>query len=209
MKRTIYILLILILAATGCKPEAYTGPLAMPSGTWKGVNSIYFFNGETVAEADSCIFPVITFYDRYGYCCVEGVKGEKTYTFNQSTGIIQIDSTLWTADVLTGKEIVMTFIGNLYPAEAADAVKADEGNTDGDIPEDDKNISRDGLELPIEYKGVEINEDSNDYFYIGSDGARVYCHFFGENDESGEIMIDFWYDTHTDRFTPYKPVQKK
>lgn len=212
------IFFVLLLVCASCKPETYKGPLDMPTGTWKGVWSEYLFNGEIVAEADSCIYPIITFYDKYGVCCIEGVKGEMGFAYDPSTATLQIDSTLWTVGTLTGVEMIMTYTGMIYPQQNADTVtdteedspQTAEGETEGDGDtdrEEDGNgeviKSRDGLVLPIEYKGVQIYEDANDYYFTDSNGDIIYCRYYGKKNASGGLVIDFWYDTHTDRFVPY------
>ena len=40
--------------AASCKPDVYTGPLDSPVGNWMGIRSQYLFNGEQVADIDSC-----------------------------------------------------------------------------------------------------------------------------------------------------------
>ena len=114
MKRLAIILSVLLLAA--CKPDAYLGPLDSPVGNWDGYKGEYFFNGEMVAELDSCEFKGISFY-KQGYCCIEGVKGAFPYVYNESNGDLQIDSTLWHVPTLTGAEMIMEFVDRIYPPE--------------------------------------------------------------------------------------------
>ena len=92
MKRLIYIAFAFL--AFSCKPAPYLGPLDSPVGNWDGYKGEYYFNGEMVAELDSCEFKGISFY-KQGYCCIEGVKGAFPFVYNESNGDLQIDSTLW------------------------------------------------------------------------------------------------------------------
>ena len=114
MKRFAIILSALLLAA--CKPDAYLGPLDSPVGNWEGYKGEYFFDGELVAELDSCEFKGISFY-KQGFCCIEGVKGAFSYVYNESNGDLQIDSTLWHVPTLTGAEMIMEFVDRIYPPE--------------------------------------------------------------------------------------------
>lgn len=114
MKRLIYIAFAFI--AFSCQPAPYLGPLDSPVGNWDGYKGEYFFNGEMVAELDSCEFKGISFY-KQGYCCIEGVKGAFPYVYNESNGDLQIDSTLWHVPTLTGAEMIMEFVDRIYPPE--------------------------------------------------------------------------------------------
>ena len=114
MKRFIYIAFAFI--AFSCQPVPYLGPLDSPVGNWDGYKGEYFFNGEMVAELDSCEFKGISFY-KQGYCCIEGVKGAFPYVYNESNGDLQIDSTLWHVPTLTGTEMIMEFVDRIYPPE--------------------------------------------------------------------------------------------
>lgn len=114
MKRLIYIALAFL--AFSCKPAPYLGPLDSPVGNWDGYKGEYFFDGELVAELDSCEFKGISFY-KQGYCCIEGVKGAFPFIYNESNGDLQIDSTLWSVPTLTGEGMVMKFVDRIYPPE--------------------------------------------------------------------------------------------
>ena len=114
MKRLVYIALAFL--AFSCKPAPYLGPLDSPVGNWDGYKGEYFFDGELVAELDSCEFKGISFY-KQGYCCIEGVKGAFPFIYNESNGDLQIDSTLWSVPTLTGEGMVMKFVDRIYPPE--------------------------------------------------------------------------------------------
>ena len=114
MKRFIYIAFAFI--AFSCQSAPYLGPLDSPVGNWDGYKGEYFFNGEMVAELDSCEFKGISFY-KQGYCCIEGVKGAFPFIYNESNGDLQIDSTLWHVPTLTGAEMIMEFVDRIYPPE--------------------------------------------------------------------------------------------
>lgn len=114
MKRLVYIAFAFL--AFSCKPAPYLGPLDSPVGNWDGYKGEYFFDGQMVAELDSCEFKGISFY-KQGYCCIEGVKGAFPYVYNESNGDLQIDSTLWNVPTLTGEGMIMKFVDRIYPPE--------------------------------------------------------------------------------------------
>ena len=231
---SIFAAVIAALAAfAACQPEAYTGPLDYPEGNWDGIRSEYFFNGEKVADVDSCETLGVSFY-KQGLCCFEGVKGAFPYTYDNETKYLQIDSTLWEVSVLTGAELVMTYLYTLYPSEPEEPetpespeVVSEEGEdivepsepvdpseptdpeepVEPEVPEvkPDKN----GVILPAEYNGCEINADKNGYFYINEAAEKVYCKFKGWTDQDKTLIIDFWYDRHTDYFIPLVVETKK
>ena len=222
-----------LAAFAGCQPEAYTGPLDYPEGNWDGIRSEYFFNGEKVADVDSCETLGVSFY-KQGLCCIEGVKGAFPFKYDDQTRYLQIDSTLWEVSVLTGAELVMTYLYTLYPSEPEEPetpespeVVSEEGEdivepsepvdpseptdpeepVEPEVPEvkPDKN----GVILPAEYNGCEINADKNGYFYINEAAEKVYCKFKGWTDQDKTLIIDFWYDRHTDHFIPLVVETKK
>ena len=219
-----------LVAFAACQPEAYTGPLDYPEGNWDGIRSEYFFNGEKVADVDSCETLGVSFY-KQGLCCFEGVKGAFPFKYDDQTRYLQIDSTLWEVSVLTGAELVMTYLYTLYPSEPEEPetpetpespeVVSEEGEdivepsepTDPEEPvkpevpevKPDKN----GVILPTEYNGCEINADKNGYFYINESAEKVYCKFKGWTDQDKTLIIDFWYDRHTDYFIPLVVEIKK
>ena len=231
---SIFAAVIAALAAfAACQPEAYTGPLDYPEGNWNGIRSEYFFNGEKVADVDSCETLGVSFY-KQGLCCFEGVKGAFPFKYDDQTRYLQIDSTLWEVSVLTGAELVMTYLYTLYPSEPEEPetpespeVVSEEGEdivepsepvdpseptdpeepVEPEVPEvkPDKN----GVILPAEYNGCEINADKNGYFYINEAAEKVYCKFKGWTDQDKTLIIDFWYDRHTDYFIPLVVETKK
>lgn len=193
-----------------CQPEAYTGPLNSPIGNWRGVRSEYFFNGEKVADIDSCETLGISFY-KQGLCCIENVKGAFPFTYDNETKYLQIDSTLWEVSVLTGAEIVMTYLYRIYPqvpevskvsevSEVSETHETPEEPTEPEEPEvkPDKN----GVILPAEYNGFVINANKYGYFYINDAEEAVYCNFKGWRDQDKKLIIEFWFDRHTDYFIP-------
>lgn len=222
-----------LAAFAACQPEAYTGPLDYPEGNWDGIRSEYFFNGEKVADVDSCETLGVSFY-KQGLCCFEGVKGAFPFKYDDQTRYLQIDSSLWEVSVLTGAELVMTYLYTLYPSEPEEPetpespeVVSEEGEdivepsepvdpseptdpeepVEPEVPEvkPDKN----GVILPAEYNGCEINADKNGYFYINEAAEKVYCKFKGWTDQDKTLIIDFWYDRHTDYFIPLVVETKK
>jgi hypothetical protein len=212
-----------LAAFAACQPEAYTGPLDYPEGSWDGIRSEYFFNGEKVADVDSCETLGVSFY-KQGLCCFEGVKGAFPFKYDDQTRYLQIDSTLWEVSVLTGAELVMTYLYTLYPSEPeTPEIASEEGEepvepsepvdpsepTDPDNPEEpvepdvpEVKPDKNGVILPAEYNGCEINADKNGYFYINEAAEKIYCKFKGWTDQDKTLIIDFWYDRHTDYFIP-------
>ena len=172
MKRLIYIAFAFL--AFSCKPAPYLGPLDSPVGNWDGYKGEYFFNGEMVAELDSCEFKGISFY-KQGYCCIEGVKGAFPFIYNESNGDLQIDSTLWSVPTLTGERMVMKFVDRIYPPEpepepenpeGGDPEGGDEGSPD-ETPETEEPGHGSGadpetdLEQPEEPSEPEVKPDEN------------------------------------------------
>ena len=231
MKRFAIILSVLLLAA--CKPDAYLGPLDSPVGNWEGYKGEFYFNGEKVAELDSCSIKAISFY-KQGFCCIENVKGAFPYTYDHASGDLQIDSTRWNVPTLTGAEMVMKFIDRILPpepvvpeqpvepenpGETGDVENPDdpedpEGGDGSEVPEEpvEPEVKPDanGVILPAEYKGFTINADKNGYYYVNASGKTVYCNFRGVKDASDVLAIDFWYDTTTSYFRPLvREVKKK
>ena len=159
MKRIIHIAFAFI--AIVCQPDPYLGPLDSPVGNWDGYKGEYFFNGEKVAELDSCEFKGISFY-KQGYCCMEGVKGAFPFVYNESNGDLQIDSTLWHVPTLTGAEMIMEFVDRIYPTEpepvpepenleegAGESLEGSEGSEGGETPEDGEVTDPEVPEEPV------------------------------------------------------------
>ena len=170
-----------------CKPETYTGPLDSPVGNWDGVKAEYYFNGEMVGEIENCQYSAISFY-KDGLCCIEGVKGAFPYTYDDKYLTLTVDNITWYVSQLTGTEMVLEYIETTHP----------EGYEHVNV-----------LELPIEYNGRTINADKNGYYYEVNNGQTVDCNFYGSVDETGALVIDFWYDTHIDHFIPLVVETKK
>lgn len=203
-KIIIYIVCLAGFLAVSCKPDAYTGPLDSPVGNWEGIRSQYLFNGEQVADIDSCETTAISFY-KQGLCCIEGKKGAFPYIYDQETGHLQIDNSLWQVLTLTGAEVVMQYLYTVYPPEETPEVAPAAENTpenpaEPEAPEIKPDAN--GVILPAEYNGFTIESDANGYFYKNSADETVYCNFKGWKDESGALIIDFWYDSHIDHFIP-------
>lgn len=206
-----------------CKPDAYLGPLDSPVGNWEGYKGEYYFNGEKVAELDSCSIKAISFY-KQGFCCIEGAKGALPYIYDHASGDLQIDSTLWNVPSLTGAEMVMKFIDRILPPEPVvpeepedDGTAAEpenpEGGDESEEPEEpsEPEVKPDanGVILPAEYKGFTIKADKNGYYYLNASGKTVYCNFRGVKDASDALTIDFWYDNTTSYFRPLAREVKK
>lgn len=224
-KIIIYIVCLAGFLAVSCKPDAYTGPLDSPVGNWEGVRSQYLFNGEQVADIDSCETTAISFY-KQGLCCIEGKKGAFPYIYDQETGHLQIDNSLWQVLTLTGAEVVMQYLYTAYPPEETPEVApASENPQDGsettpddsgdgteetpetpDTPEEPEvpevKPDANGVILPAEYNGFTIESNTNGYFYKNEADETVYCNFKGWKNEADSLIIDFWYDSHIDHFIP-------
>lgn len=199
MMKKILFILMLGIAAISCKPTPYLGPLDSPVGNWEGIKGQYRFNGEMVAELDSCVFSAISFY-RQGYCCIEGMNGAFPFIYDNESGDLQIDSTLWSVKTLTGAEMVMDFVDRIYPEAGSETPKED---TQEDTQEGQSAPDKNGVILPAEYKGFTIEADRNGYFYINDSGKTVYCNFKGTKNDADSLIIDFWYDTHTNHFVSF------
>lgn len=194
----------------GCKPEAYVGPLDSPIGNWEGARCEYYFNGEMIAEADSSTYSAITFY-KDGLCCIEGIKGAFPYTYDPQSNILQVDSTFWEVQKMHSEEMILKFLEKLYPASLpaktdTEGSEEDEDSEEESGPEPDSN----GIILPIEYRGVTISADENDYFYLDSHGNKIYCTFEGKRNADGLMIINLWYDSRIDHYIPLiRSVEKK
>ena len=210
-KIIIYIVCLAGFLAVSCKPDAYTGPLDSPVGNWEGIRSQYLFNGEQVADIDSCETTAISFY-KQGLCCIEGVKGAFAYTYDQETGYLQIDNSLWQVLTLTGAEVVMQYLYTAYPPEETPedtpevAPASEETPETPETPEDPEapevKPDANGVILPAEYNGFTITSNTNGYFYKNEADETVYCKFKGWKNETDSLIIDFWYDSHIDHFIP-------
>ena len=218
MKKLLFISFILMLAAA-CQPDAYTGPLDSPIGNWEGIRSEYYFNGEKVADIDSCETKGIAFY-KQGLCCIQGVKGAFPFVYNSESQYLQIDSSLWEVSILTGAEIVMTYLYTLYPADLA---ALNEDTTEPETPEEpiepeeptepeEPEVLPDanGVILPAEFNGRIIESNKNGYYYINDAEEIIYCKFKGVREADGKLYIQFWFDQHTDYFIPLvvQPTKK-
>ncbi len=180
-----------------CKPDIYKGPLDNPYGNWLGVHTDYFFNSETVAQTDACGYSVISFY-RQGLCCIEGHKGALPFSYDHESSSLEVGQDRWTVTTLTGAEMVLEFIGTVIPEQ-----EPDDNGGETSTEENEDGLDGNGIKLPAEFKGMTITSDGTAYFYTDKNGKQVRCYFVGTKDENGTTKVDFWFDTHTDRFVPY------
>ncbi len=188
-----------LVAISSCKPDIYKGPLDNPYGNWLGVHTDYFFNSETVAQTDACGYSVISFY-RQGLCCIEGHKGTLPFSYDHESSSLEVGQDRWTVTTLTGAEMVLEFIETVIPEPEPD----DNGGEDTDT--DDGSGDGNGIKLPAEFKGMTITSDGTAYFYTDKNGKQIRCYFVGTKDENGTTRVDFWFDTHNDRFVPYNLI---
>ena len=113
-----------------------------------------------------------------------------------------------TLNVAGVKELTVKIAATDIEVVVADAVLWKSGQKpQPEVPEvkPDKN----GVILPAEYNGCEINADKNGYFYINESSEKVYCKFKGWTGQDKTLIIDFWYDRHTDYFIPLVIEVKK
>ena len=206
------LLALIAMYVASCEPEPYTGPLDSPVGNWEGTRSEYYFNGEKVAALDSCENTAISFY-KQGLCCFEGVKGAFPYIYDNSQSLLQIDSTLWKVEQLTGAEMVISYLYRILPPavppvepevpEVPEEPVEPENPEQPEVPEEPViKPDANGFILPIEYKGMYIDANQNGYYYINEADAVIYCNFKGWKNPDKTWTVDFWYDTHTDHFIP-------
>lgn len=203
------LLALIAMYVASCEPEPYTGPLDSPVGNWEGTRSEYYFNGEKVAALDSCENTAISFY-KQGLCCIEGVKGAFPYIYDNSQSLLQIDSTLWKVEQLTGTEMVISYLYRILPPAVLpvepevheEPVEPENPEQPGEPEEPVIKPDANGFILPIEYKGMYINANQNGYYYINEADAVIYCNFKGWKNPDKTWTVDFWYDTHTDHFIP-------
>ena len=207
---------LLAALAFACKPAAYVGPLDSPIGNWQEAGCDFYFNGTNVGDADSSYYSAMTFY-KDGLCCIEGVKGAFPYDYNSQTHILQIDSLYWAVVNLHSEDMTLKYLGRIYPTPpSADEVKsegtgdAEDGGSEGEVPEEDLGPKPDknGIILPVEYRGVTISADENDYYYIDATGNKIYCTPVGQIDSNGRMEIALWYDTRTDYYGPLVVIPK-
>lgn len=206
MKKVI-LFIIAAVAIAGCGPELYTGPLESPVGSWEGVRTEYFFNGEKTADLDTAEYTAISFY-KQGLCCIEGKKGSFPYTYDHEARELIIDNSYWAVHLLTGTELVMEYIETIFQVEdeAIEKVTKTNSSDDTGIPEEDDvsemKPDRNGVIIPAEFNGITIYSDDNGYYYETNDYNKTYCNFYGQKDETGTLIIEFWYDNHIDHFIP-------
>ncbi len=198
MRKILYIIVAGLLFFA-CKPEAYVGPLDSPIGNWQGIGCDYYFNGELTGDADSSYYSAMTFY-KEGLVCIEGVKGAFPFSYDPQTHILQIDSLSWAVVNLHSEDMTLKYLGRIYPTppSSENIVKSDDGGDEDQGPKPDKN----GIILPVEYRGFTIEADSNDYYYLTSSGSKVYCTPVGQLNAEGLMDIALWYDTRTDYYGP-------
>ena len=151
--RKLYTILLTVIAVSiaSCEPEVYTGPLDSPIGSWDGIRSDYYFNGEMIAALDSCETTAISFY-KQGLCCIEGVKGAFPFIYDDAHSLLQIDSTLWAVEKLMGTEMVLSYLYRILPqpAEPAAHLKATLMN-ETDTPEGSEDLEQpEDTEEPVE-----------------------------------------------------------
>ncbi len=184
----IFILAALVLASS-CKPSLYTGPLDNPYGNWKGVHTEYRFNGAEVSSADSCAYNVISFY-RQGLCCIEGHKGALPYSYDQDASVMEIGTGIWRVNAMTGAEMILEFLEDSAPV------------IEPERPEEREPEAETVFE-PVVFNGMTIVMEDGKFVYTGKNGQKVRCYYEGVEDEEGNPVVQFWYDTHIDRFEPY------
>ena len=101
-------------------------------------------------ETGGCPHTAISFYPD-SLCCIEGVKGAFPYAYDNASGMLQIDSTIFGVRTLTGLEFVIEYIETIFPEEAEEP----------EVPEvPEAKPDENGIILPVEYEGLIINADN-------------------------------------------------
>ena len=196
MKRSVILSAIALICIVACKPKQYLGPLDSPLGNWKSSESIYYFNGETVWQNDTCEYTAISFY-KDSLCCIEGRKGTFEYHMSDEGDMLTVDSLVWEIEELTGRFLKLQYVEDLRMEEAG--IPA-EGEDDGDSEDADA----DPITLPVDYKGMSIVSDGNGgYMYLGRDGKPVPCRYIAHPEEDGTFTVDCWFDSRHDTYRPF------
>lgn len=170
-----------VLMVLACKPEVYTGVLDSPVGNWKHSWCEFYFNGEIVADLDTCEYSAISFYDNE-LCCIEGRKGAFNYKYSSDS--LTIDSTtVWKVEELLGQKMVLKHLSDIKPIKY-DTIKE--------------------LQVPLEYRGLSIDKYRNGYYYLKTDENQamdtIQCRPVSHTDEDGNLVIDFWFDSRCDTY---------
>ena len=196
MKKLIFTLAVVLALSAACKPKEYLGPLASPLGNWHSSESIYYFNGETVYQNNSCEYSAISFY-KDSLCCIEGRKGTFQYYMSETGDSLVIDSVAWHIKEMTGRLLKLDYLEDLR-AKTEDTESSDEVADNG-AEEDEGPIM-----LPVEYKGVTIDSDGAEgYMYTNSEGKEIPCRYVGHDGEDGILIIDCWFDSRSDAYKPF------
>lgn len=185
MKKVI-LFIIAAVAIAGCGPELYTGPLESPVGSWEGVRTEYFFNGEKTADLDTAEYTAISFY-KQGLCCIEGIKGAFAYTYNPSERMLQIENDIWAVHTLTGAELVIEYLETLSSEDESAEESEESEESEGE---------------PIEYNDIFIYTDKDGFYYKINEYDIKRCWEYKTKDENGNSVTEFWYDSHIDHFIP-------
>ena len=213
MKRILILFGLTVLFA--CKPEVYLGPLDSPVGNWRSAESIYYFNGETVYQNNSCEYSAISFY-KDSLCCIEGRKGTFKYYMSEVEDSLVVDSVAWHIEELTGKFLKLDYLEDLRWKDrvAEDGTSESLENdlsggagsgTESAPDESSKGDSEKGpIVLPVQYEGVSIVSDGNgSYMYSDLEGKDVPCRYISHTDENGNLVIDCWFDSRHDTYKPF------
>ena len=176
MKKLLILFSLLTLAS--CGPKTYLGPLDSPEGSWKGIVSKYYFNGEYVYEAPGCTYSAISFYAD-SLCCIEGIKGAFNWTYSSDS--LVVDTTIWRAAELSGRLMTLEYIG---------VIENEDATPNGNGIEADK------------YNETVIYGDGSKYWYLDADGLMIPCFPVIGTASDGFDSTVCWWNTRSDYYNP-------
>ncbi len=202
MKKSIFAFTLALTLGLSCKPEVYLGPLDNPMGNWKSSESIYYFNGETVYQNNTCEYSAISFY-RDSLCCIEGRKGIFNYYMSEPGGTLTVDSLVWQIEELTGRFLKLSYLEDLRADASENGSSEESPDTDSSQTEEETDVQG-PVQLPVEYNGVTIESDGNGgYTYTGAAGKKFPCRYVSHTEEDGTVVIDCWFDFRLDTYRPF------
>ena len=190
-------LILSVLCLVSCKPEVYLGPLDSPVGNWKSLSSKYYFDGEDIYEDSLCFYSAISFY-KDSLCCIEGVKGTFSWTYDNQT--LVVDSTIWKVIELSGVQMTLDYQGRLAKTDIDEIVPEEQSEENSENQDSD---AEEEIPAAIEYKGKTIETDGSDYWYIGTSGEKVPCYPKEKKADDGTTADICWWDTRSDIYKPF------
>ena len=202
MKKVMFFAALILAAA--CGPKTYLGKLDSPVGNWKSSESIYYFNGEIIFQNTECEYSAISFY-KDSLCCIEGRKGAFKYYMSEVDDSLVVDSVAWHIEELTGRFLKLNYLEDLR-WKKAETGEDSPGIVDGtaSVESSGSDSETDPIVLPVQYEGVTIVSDGNGgYMYSSTEGKDIPCRYISHTDENGNLVIDCWFDSRHDTYTPF------